>query len=671
MRIRLTVMAVIAILACRDATAVVEGFGVPGEFLPEATLSAEDKTRYVAAFKAVDRKQWRTALKNASRAQSRLADKVIRWLYLIQPSPAASFEEIREFITAHPNWPRHNSLRRNAEFALSREADDLVALNWFRENPPTTGQGKIRLAEAYLALGQNEEATKLIRDAWINGKFPSRQERSVYRRHHKKLTIEDHAARLDRLLWDRQRSGARRMLHRVSSDHKALGFARLALIESAGNVDWAIRQVPMHLRNHPGLVYERVRWRRKKGFDDRATELLVPALAVLGRPSAWWPERHILARKALAKGDVSRAYEIARNHGQDDRAKRADAEWLAGWIALRFLNDAEVAFYHFYWVYQDVRYPISVARAAYWAGRAASAMGFEATAQAWYSEARRHPAAYYGQLATLELTSPTTLSLQDTLRPTAHEAAQFRQRELVRVVRVLAELGQSKHLRPFIIRLARLAQSPGEHELVSVLAQSVGRLDLAVAAAKESNRAGVLLPRRSYPIIEFREIAKVETALLLALVRQESQFDPSAISHAGARGLMQLMPRTARLVARKEKLRYSKQRLNQDAHYNTRLGSAYLSDLISKYDGSYVLALAAYNAGTPRVRAWIRTYGDPRDPNVDVVDWIELIPFSETRNYVQRVLEGLQVYRQRLTDLKIELQLAKDLNRGSKSREPE
>ena len=397
--VRLTVIVAIAILACRGAGAVVEGFGIPGGFFPETTLSIEDKSRYAAAFKAVERKQWRTALKTITRAQDSLPGKIIRWLYLTQPSTPASFEELSDFIESDPDWPRQNILRQNADIALARKGNDSVVMAWFDHQPPTTGQGKIRLAEAYFANGRDEEALALVRDAWVNGKFPSREERSVYRRHRKRLTLNDHAARLDRLLWDKQRSGTRRMLHRVSADQKALGFARLALIESAGNVDWAIRQVPDHLQDHPGLVFERVRWRRRKGFDDRATELLIPALERLGRPSAWWPERHILARKALAKGQMTRAYELARDHGQADKASRSEAEWLAGWIALRFLNDSEAAFYHFYRVYQDVRFPISVARSAYWAGRAASTMGFEATAQAWYSEAKRHPTTYYGQLA--------------------------------------------------------------------------------------------------------------------------------------------------------------------------------------------------------------------------------------------------------------------------------
>lgn len=666
-RLTFVLIFALAFLAGRDAAAVVEGFSIPGGFLPDSTLSSEDKTRYTAAFKSVERKRWRTALKTSSRARDPLPGKIIHWLYLTQPSPTASFEEIRAFIAANPHWPRQDRLQENAEFALARDGDDATVLEWFARYPPTSGRGKVRLAEAYLANGDGTDAQSLIRDAWANGRFPSREERSVYRRHRKLLTRDDHAARLDRLLWDKQRSGARRMLHRVSADHKALGFARLALIESAGNVDWAVGQVPDHLRDHPGLVFERVRWRRKKGFDERAMELLIPALGELGRPSVWWRERHILARKALAMGQVSRAYQIARDHGQADRANRSEAEWLAGWIALRFLDDAEAAFYHFYRVFQEVRFPISVARAAYWAGRAAGEMGFEATAQAWYAEARSHPETYYGQLATLRLNSPTTLRLQEPPLPTAEEAAAFRQHELVRVVRVLAELGQNKLVRPFIKRLVFLAETPGEHELVTVLAHNVGRLDLAVAAAKESSRAGVPLPRRSFPIVDLNHTSPVEKALLLALVRQESQFDPKAVSHAGARGLMQLMPRTAKLVARKIKTRYSKQKLTGDPDYNTRLGSTYLADLIDRYDGSYVLALAAYNAGTPRVRRWIRSFGDPRTAEIDVIDWIELIPFSETRNYVQRVLEGVQVYRQRLTDLHIELLLAKDLNRGSKS----
>ena len=443
---------------------------------PKSPFRRKTGPRYLATFKAVDRKRWRTALKTASRARNPLPEKIVRWIYLTQPVRLRP--RSRRSVSSWniiPTGPVSTHFERTTEFALAREGSDRTVLAWFDGRPPETGKGKIRLAEAYAADGRNDEAPALIRDAWVNGKFPSQEERRVYRRHRKSLTLDDHAARLDRLLWDRQRSATRRMLHRVSADQKALGLARLALIESAGNVDWVIRQIPDRLKNHPGLVFERVRWRRKKGFDDRATELLIPALEELGRPSAWWPDRHILARKALAKGHVSRALRTRPGPWPVPRpSKRSEAEWLAGWIALRFLNDADAAFTHFYRVYQDVRYPISVARAAYWAGRAAMVMGFEATAQAWYSEARVIPPLIMGNL-------PNWNSI-----PRRHWVCKiipFQRQMRRRTSETANSCESSEYWQSFVKRNIcgrsspgsyDLPRLPGEHELVAVLAQNVG-----------------------------------------------------------------------------------------------------------------------------------------------------------------------------------------------------
>lgn len=632
-------------------------------------LSRKDAQHYKSAFKAIKSRKWKLADQTAARARNPLLAKVIRWLHLTQPQPNASFEELVEFLTANPDWPRQSALRRNVERAINAKTPREKVVAWFGTRPPLTGVGKLKLAEILLAANQNEEGLRLLRDAWVNGKFPSRQERNILRRHRNRLTETDHAARLNRLIWDQQRRGARRMMRRVSNDQRALAFARLSLMQFAGGVDGAIRRVPDALKLHPGLVYERLRWRRRKNFPESAVELLLPPAATITqtgpRPKKWWVERHILLRKMLAKGRVSDAYILARDHGQKDRRWASQAENLAGWIALTHLDDPKLALKHFQKFTKLVRFPVSLARGAYWLGRTYDALGDEVKARARYADAAKYRFTYYGHLAILALGETTSNPLPAEIEPTPAERDAFEASEIVRAVRLLGLLKERKHIRPFLTRLSETAKSPAMHVLTARLALDVGRTDRAVATAKTAARAGVHLPDMNFPIIQVTGHRRVERALQLAVIRQESQFDPEAVSHAGARGLMQLMPATARVVANKVRTRYSRRRLTSDPNYNTRLGSAYLASLIDQYKGSYIMALAAYNAGTPRVRRWVRSNGDPREPDVDPINWVELISISETRNYVQRVLEGLQVFRQRLagSDSRTPLGLLDDLNR--------
>jgi soluble lytic murein transglycosylase len=625
-------------------------------------LSGDDRKRYEAAFRAAAAGQWRTALKAASRADISLPAKVLQWMYLSEAGATATFEEFRTFIDANPEWPRRAALLRNAEAAAAGLASDAAVNAWFSRFPPTTGEGRLRLADALLTLGDESRATPLIREAWIRGRFSARDERTVHRRYRRFLRPEDHVARLDHLIWDEQRAAAQRMLPHVDPATRALGMARIALMVSAGNVDTLIAKVPAHLQDDPGLVFERVQWRRRKGLEDRAIELLVTVPPEREQNDRWWTERHILARDALGTGDAKTAYALARGHGQTDRAAVAEAEWLAGWIALRFLKDPGAAFTHFNRIYQEVRFPISIARAAYWAGLAAAELGYNDTADAWYAEAAAFPTTYYGQLAILARQAPASLVLSPDPVPDVTAVATFNDRELVRVLRLMAELDQRDLMDVFALRLAELTTTPAELQVLADTVERLGRTDLAVAVAKLGERRGMSLTSRSYPVVDLNDLATVDPALVHSVIRQESRFDPDATSHAGARGLMQLMPTTARMTAKQISVRYDRKKLH-DPDYNTALGVAHLSRVINEFDGSYILALAAYNAGASRVRRWIRDFGDPRDSSVDVIDWIERIPFSETRNYVQRVLENLQVYRARLASLRVELQLAKDLRR--------
>jgi soluble lytic murein transglycosylase len=632
-------------------------------------LSDRDLKRYRGAFAAAKTHNWKSAKRQAERASNKLPAKIIRWLEYRRTGANVSFPALTKFIRDNPHWPQQHTLRKNAEYALTGKTPDEAVESWFRDHEPLTGDGLLRLAEMALARDKKEEGLALLRRAWVEGKFPGRRERSILRKHRKVLTKKDHADRLARLLWDRQRRGARRMMRRVDKGHRALAFARLALMEFAGGVDGAIARVPVELRDDPGLVYERVRWRRRKNKPLDAAEMLLPpsiAITTAGpRPKKWWLERHILTRRLLGKDRPSDAYILARDHAQTDRGAIAEAEWLAGWIALKKLRRPEIAAGHFRTMYNVVRFPVSQAKGAYWLARAMDLQGKNELSREWYQNAARHPLTYYGHLAVLALGTTQTTSLARDPQPDEAQSLKFDQMELVVAVRLLHKLKEKDYIRPFLTALADSASDPAEYKLVVDLAREAGRKDRAVATAKRAARSGVQIGTANFPVTDYTGHRNVEKALQLAVTRQESQFDIKAHSHAGALGLMQLMPATAKYVARKHRWRYSRTRLTRDPDYNSRLGTAYLAELLKIYKGSYIMALAAYNAGTPRVKRWVRDYGDPRKPDVDPIDWVEMISISETRNYVQRVMEGLQVYRQRLAgfDQKTRLALLRDLNR--------
>lgn len=419
-----------------------------------------------------------------------------------------------------------------------------------------------------------------------------------------------------------------------------------------GNVDAAVNAVPAALANDPGLIYERVRWRRKNGQELAARALLAEVKGDPGRPDLWWMERNALARDALRLGHVSEAYRLVRDHALTDPADYSEAEWLAGWIALRFLGEARTAQAHFVNMFKVVRFPISIARAAHWAARAGEAAGDHDFARAWDQTAAAHPTTFYGRLSAQRL-AIDSLILPPDAEPDVAEQEAFAAHELVRAVGLLAAHDQGNAIRTFILALAEISPTPGWQAMTTALAGEAGGAALGVATAKRAMRNGYPLFAHAYPTMILPQLRNgapfpVDPALVLAMIRQESAFDPGAVSPSGARGLMQLMPETARHVAGAIDVDYSPGRLTTDGGYNVELGQAYLSTLLEAFDGSYVLAFAAYNAGPARVRQWLDTYGDPRRGDVDVIDWIEMLPYEETRNYVQRAIENMWVYRARL-----------------------
>ncbi len=625
-------------------------------------LSAHDMPIARQAFDLMDRGLWARAESLAQGASDPLPAKIILWLDLQRAQAGHSFTEIAQFIEQNPAWPRQATLRLRAEETLD-QVPVATLRTWFQHHKPVSPFAKLKEAELMVAGGNPDDYAARVREIWIAGDFSATDEKLVLARYGDKLTTEDQNRRLDRLIWDGKSEEAARQLTRVSPDWHELGEARLKLATSAKGAEASVAKVPASLQNDPGLLFARMKWRRQHDMDDQALAILLQPPKDLGRPELWWPERQILARHLLIAHDAQRAYRVIDDHRMQDGAGVSEAEFTAGWISLRFLNDPQHAYEHFQRLYTAAKLPLTVSRGAYWAGRAADALGRSQEALDWYAKAALFPTTYYGQLASaVPGVAPPPKPVPEP-KATPAQATAFNKKDLVRAIRILASVDEEDYIKPFLASLSENAEGPTDHALVADLAEEIGRPDLGVAAAKRASYSGVSLLRAGYPLVPMPRNAGAEQALLLALTRQESAFDTRALSPTGARGLMQLMPATANQVAKSLELPFAERKLSTDGIYNVTLGQAYLDSLISQFNGSYVLAIAAYNAGPARVRQWLGDYGDPRSPDVDAIDWVEEIPFSETRNYVQRVLENLQVYRLRIGNRALAFSLEADLRR--------
>ncbi|MGC2854125.1 lytic transglycosylase domain-containing protein [Novispirillum sp. DQ9] len=629
---------------------------------PATALSERDRAVYQRAFEAADRGQWTAALETAAQASDPVLRDVLLWRHMQDPASPYTFAQITDFLKSHATWPSQAALRRRADDTLTGGEAPARMIAWFTEYPPFTGRGKMLLAEALMSTGREAEAIALARSAWVNNTFNRTDERRFLGRFESHLTADHHRRRLDRLLWEGHEDSAKRMLVKVDDGHRALAQARLALMTKAPGVDGVLNRVPKELQDDPGLLYERLRWRRQADLAESAAELLAHPKANAVRPRLWWKERAALARGFLERGWITQAYAITSRHGMQSGPGFAEAEWMSGWIALRFLKDAKTALPHFERLYAGVSYPISVARAAYWAGRAQEALKADAAAKEWYVRAAEHSTTYYGQLAAARLGRTDRLHLPPAPEITPADSAAFAADSRVRAARALAAIGRPGEARPFLWRVNEDAVSPGIRRQAAELARDIGRTEMAVALARRAALRGTVLLDAGYPLLETDIPADVEPALVHALIRQESNFHATVRSSAGAIGLMQIMPATAKLVAKQVGVPHNPESLDTPA-YNVRLGSAYLEDLVRRFSGSYPLALAGYNAGPGRPARWVREFGDPRRGDLDMIDWIEMIPFAETRNYVQRVMESVQVYRVRLGIPDLAFNLEQDLKR--------
>jgi soluble lytic murein transglycosylase len=613
------------------------------------------------ALAAANAGDWERATEIVRQIGDPVASDIVLWSRLRHG--VGRWDEYRAFLATHREWPGLDILRRAGERLIPPDLAPADVGRYFLAGAPQTGTGALRLADAFAATGRTEAAEAEILRAWREIPM-SAAERDAIRAGWDELVSEYHVDRLDMLLWQGHTLEAEAMLPLVGPDWQALARARIATRRDAEGLQSLIWSVPASLRDHPGLAYERYLYRVSKGRWDEAENYLFEKSAshdVLGRPDMWMERRANLARQALRRGEVERAYALASQSWGSAGGEYADAEWLAGFIALEHKDDPERAVAHFQRFRAVVFTPISLGRAGYWLGLAFERAGDPAQAEQAYQLGARYQTSFYGQLAAERAGLPADETLAGAAAATEITDPAVLRSSVIRAGWYFVAAGYESRGAQFL-QHASEKQPASRRAQIAQMAIDRGYVHIGLRIAKDAAAEGIVLPEQYYPLHPIAEVEwKVPAELALAVARQESEMNPAAESHAGARGLMQLMPGTARQMAERVGLPYRESRLISDPAYNARLGTEYLASMLSYYDGSYMLAAAAYNAGPGRVDQWLEEFGDPRDPEVDPVTWVESIPFSETRNYVMRVLEGLHVYRARLNGTAAPVRLAADM----------
>ena len=619
-----------------------------------------EKSSISAAFVFLDRNNIEGALAHAKASGSTVFAKYIWWLYLRDSSTNPSFSELSSFIEKNPDWPDRERLIRRSEAALLASAPSTDALKaWFAKYPAKTKKGKLSSG----AVNGSDKAD-LIRTIWIEGDFGESEETRLLREYNDTLRSEDHIRRASRLVWDEEYKAAKRMMNILPAAARQMITARIALKTSAKNAPKEVEKVSSGLQRDAGLLYDRIRWKDKRDQDEGIKDILLIAPSDIPYPEKWWKYRSKIIREAIEDKNYKLARRLLKNHGQVDGPELIDALFLSGWLALEFEKNARDAYKEFYALYDETKYPHSRARAAYWAGRAAEKNGNKDISHGWFKKGADFPTTYYGQLCLFELGETGSLSLPTSSKPSTSDKASFMRGEIPQLVKLLASVGEDDRALKFIQTLADRADSKSEAALVAELGRDINRPDFSVKAAKKALQNGMLLVDYAYPVVKPNFDSPLEKAVILALTRQESEFNPRAVSPANAMGYMQLLPSTAKEVAKKAGIAYSRNRLFEP-QYNMQLGSRYFDRLVNGFDGSYILASVGYNAGPGRARQWTNRFGSPGSNYRQAINWIEMIPFDETRNYVQRVLENTQVYRHLLAadGKKPKLQIAQDLVR--------
>ena len=584
----------------------------------------------------------------AGMAKGSLDRKILAWAIALSGQPGITSGEIAKIARDLPDWPGQTAMRSNAEAALAREnlsANSVIQA--FSGRNPASVTGGILLAKAYLNTGKPKAANAAIAPFWREEKLDRATEKQVLSTVKNALNRDDHRYRMHKLFYRDRTKGANRASK--YAEQASLAKARTAVSRKSAKAGALLAAVAPSSKRDPGYLFAQVQHARRAGDYRKAAKLILKApkdRTKLVHPDEWWVERRIISRHMIDMGDAKTAYKIAAGHSAASSSKIAEAEFHAGWYSLRYLKNKKTALRHFANILKVSDKPISQARGYYWLGRASSG----SKAREYFTAAARHTGTFYGQLAAAKL-GKRSLGVTNP-KPSAVERANFKRRELVRAIIKLESIGYAWRADIIYRHLAGKLNSTGELALLSARAEKNGSPSLALQIGKIAYGRGLPVGTLSWPIGAIPTTAKIGNtgrALAYAIARQESAFNPKAVSPANARGLLQLLPGTAKQVARKKGVSYSYKRLTSDPGYNATLGAAYLSEQLDNFDNSYILTFVGYNAGPGRAREWLEKYGDPRGKSIEqVVDWIERIPFTETRNYVQRVMENYQVYKARI-----------------------
>ncbi len=641
--------------------------GVPLAIASTAYASPSDLAAVKQAIDLANKGRNTDATNVEGRIADPLARKLVEWVILRSDDGDIDFSRYAAFVAANPSWPGIIGLRRRGEAALwQQDIDPRATLAFFRSRPPLTAKGRFALARALLAEGDRTGAGAAVRAAWRRNGFSAKLETEARERFAGLITAADDKARMDARLYAEDRGAGMRAARHLDAAEFAIARARVAIIGKAGNARALLDAVPAAARRDPGYMLSRIQWLRRHDNIAEAARWLFAAPrepAELGDRAPWWIERRIVARKLLDLGDFRTAYKVAADAATPTNENyRGEQQFTAGWIALRFLRRPELALAHFTRIGNGVSNPITLARGYYWQGRAAEALGRRHDARSYYERAARYSTAYYGQLARARL-GLGSVALQRMPEP----PVEHRRLEVARAFEILYDVNERNFVAVMAADLADKTTDAGALAQLADIATRHRDARATMLIGKIASGRGLPLERYAFPAFGIPTVRSlgpaVERCVIYSIARQESAFNPHVVSAAHAFGLMQVTPDAGRFVAKKFRVAFSRRRLLDDPAYNVQIGSAELGDDINHFNGSYILAFASYNAGRRRVGQWIAQYGDPRDPRVDPVDWIERIPFAETRNYVERVIENMQVYRARINN-DSRLLIEADLHRG-------
>lgn len=611
-------------------------------------LKPVDRVALRAVVASLEEGDLETARERAKNSRDGALIDLVTWSTLNDRRQGANFGVFRRFIDEHQDWPGQGTLMLRAEQALPGDLSAKALVSWFSAHPPVSGHGLLVYLTALRERKREDVVREMVRKYWPSIGTTPAIERRLRERFAAHIDPDLDFSRLDRLLLERRSVEARRTAKQLGEGYQKLAAARIVLADNSGGADAALAEVPDELRNDPGLALQRAAWRRNKRRPEAAAELLLTPVADVTRPDLWWRERRIVARALFNRGKIQTAYNIIKAGAgqQPGGTDWALAEFFAGWLALVHLERPEIAADHFRRLHANAETPVTKARGAYWLGRSlAERLETQAEAEDWFAAAASYPWVYYGQRAAdrlgeeLDLPAPPPLS--------AAAARRFSRRSAVRLVEALSAIGNDKLATRFISALITNAESPVALHAIAALSNVLGRPDMVVAAAREASRGGYALIPSGHPRPSRPERLTTDS-LALAVIRQESQFKPTARSVAGAVGMMQIMPATAKYTAGRIGIEYDRARLGRDVDYNVTLGTAILDEAVERYEGRLALVAAAYNAGGTQLSRWLKANGDPGTDADAMDDFIEAIPFPETRNYVHRVLENERIYRELL-----------------------